>query len=114
MLKDKRIVSLPSVVHRSILPFYNFYVGRAHLMNYQAFERFCCDFDIFPDVLSKTKTLNFFTTLASFHVESTADNLVVDEHLFVESLALAAFEIHYKDPQPSPFEKIVLLVEKMN
>ncbi len=39
---------------------------------------------------------------------------VIDEHLFVEALALTAFEIVYKDPQPDPFEKIILLLEKMN
>ena len=39
---------------------------------------------------------------------------MIDDHLFVESLALTAFEVVYKDPEPDPFDKIVLLIEKMN
>ena len=57
----------------------------------------------------------------------------IDEHLFIEALALAAFEVIYREPQPSNIEKvshpsifslscltatffsqIVLLLERMN
>ena len=31
---------------------------------------------------------------------------VIDEHLFVEALALTAFEITYQDPQPSNADKV--------
>lgn len=31
---------------------------------------------------------------------------VIDEHLFVEALALTAFEINYRDPQPQDAEKV--------
>lgn len=31
---------------------------------------------------------------------------VIDEHLFVEALALTAFEIQYQEPQPSNSEKV--------
>ena len=39
---------------------------------------------------------------------------VIDEHLFVEALALTAFEVRYREPQPSNAEKIILLIERMN
>lgn len=39
---------------------------------------------------------------------------VIDEHLFVEALALTALEINYRDPQPSDLEKIIILMERMN
>ena len=39
---------------------------------------------------------------------------VIDEHLFVEALALTAFEVVYKEPQPTDMEKVILLMEKMN
>ena len=42
------------------------------------------------------------------------NQLVIDEHLFVESLALTAFEVSYNNPQPSDSEKIILLLERMN
>jgi len=116
-------------------------------MNFNGFSRFCTDFEIFPDILSKPKIMRFFKTLSGFF-ETTAkqsqaggngggpdsripsalgDNTkpgggegaaqrrdVVDEHLFVEALALTAFEIVYQDPQPSDAEKIILLMERLN
>lgn len=73
--------------------------------------------------------MRFFKTLSSFY-ESTAkqaqqldgnggsdtspDKEVIDEHLFVEALALTAFEIVYQDPQPTNAEKIILLMERLN
>ena len=38
----------------------------------------------------------------------------IDEHLFIEALALAAFEVVYRAPSPSNIEKIILLMERMN
>lgn len=39
---------------------------------------------------------------------------MVDEHLFVEALALTAFEIVYQNPQPGNAEKIILMMERLN
>ena len=39
---------------------------------------------------------------------------VIDEHLFVEALALTAFEINYSDPQPSNAEKVSVLILVLN
>lgn len=39
---------------------------------------------------------------------------LIDDHLFIEALALSAFEVVYRDPQPSNVQKIILLVERMN
>ena len=35
-----------------------------------------------------------------------AEKEVIDEHQFVEALALTAFEVKYRDPQPSNPEKV--------
>ena len=34
------------------------------------------------------------------------DEEVIDQHLFIEGLALCAFDIPYSDPQPSNIEKV--------
>jgi len=36
----------------------------------------------------------------------TVDKDCIDEHLFIEALALAAFEIVYREPQPTSVEKV--------
>ena len=81
-------------------------------MNFDQYLRFCTDFEVFPAILSKSKIVRLFQTLSGFF-ESTQQNQraspekIIDEHLFVEALALTAFEIPYKAPQPSEYEKIV-------
>ena len=38
--------------------------------------------------------------------QQTNRNEFIDEHLFVEALALAAFDVNYKEPAPSDIEKV--------
>ena len=104
-------------------------------MTFDGFSKFCSDFEIFPDILSKPKIMRFFKTLSGFfettskqakaldgqdqrmdfggnkYSQSASDHVslrrdVIDEHLFVEALALTAFEISYQDPQPSNADKV--------
>lgn len=35
-------------------------------MNFESFSKFCSDFEIFPDILSKPKIMRFFKTLSGF------------------------------------------------
>jgi len=50
-----------------MMSFYLFYANqRTGLLNFEAFSRFCSDFEIFPDILSKPKIMRFFKTLSSF------------------------------------------------
>ena len=87
-------------------------------MNFDQFLRFCTDFEVFPAILSKSKIVRLFQTLSGFF-ESTQQNQratsekIIDEHLFVEALALTAFEIPYKAPQPSEYEKVVMFMERL-
>lgn len=86
-------------------------------MTFLQFDKFLTDFNLCPDILSKPKAFKYFNTLASLNSNnntSSGKNNVIDEHLFIEALALAALEVVYKEPQPEPFERLVLLVEKMS
>jgi len=147
ILKDDTIVEILGCVHRALMPYYSFYADqKSGLLSFDGFSRFCSDFEIFPDILSKPKIMRFYKTLSGFY-ESTgqptaqADTAftaeagtrastrrdLIDEHLFVEAIALTAFEVVYQDPQPSNAEKvsdplfsnllilqIILLVERLN
>ena len=39
---------------------------------------------------------------------------VIDEHLFIELIALISFEIPYHNQNLTKVEKIILLIERMN
>ncbi|CAI2376916.1 unnamed protein product [Moneuplotes crassus] len=126
VLKDKEVLELLGIVHKTLYPYYDHYSDDNGLMKFKNFLNFSKDFGIFPDYLSKSKLYRFFNTLAGFYKENSKkkvhspaatmeneENYCIDEHLFVELLALCSLEVYYIDPQPSPIEKIIYLVEKM-
>ena len=59
-----------SVVHTTLLPFYAFYANEKSQMDFAGFSKFCGDFAIFPDILSKPKIFRFFKNLANFYLET--------------------------------------------
>jgi len=67
ILKDESMVDLLSVVHKSLLPYFLFFANTKGLMNYDGFSKFCHDFSIFPDILTKAKIMKFFNTLSNFY-----------------------------------------------
>ena len=68
ILKDQDIVDLLGSVHRSMMSFYFYYSdSNTGLLNFDGFSRFCTDFEIFPDILSKPKIMRFFKTLSGFY-----------------------------------------------
>ena len=76
ILKDEFMVELLSVVHKSLLPYFSFYAhANKGLMNFEGFTKFCHDFGIFPDILTKAKIMRFFSTLSSFY-QSTNSNSI--------------------------------------
>jgi hypothetical protein len=51
---------------------------------------------VFPDILPEEKVMSFFQTLSGFYTqEQKGANDVIDEHLFIETLALSALEMKF-------------------
>lgn len=121
ILKDELMVEILSSVHKTMLPYYAYYANNKGLLNCDGFSKFCHDFGIFPDILSKAKIMRFFHTLSNFYQstniqsesaarvnsssqmglssgDASSSKDVIDEHLFVEALALTAFEVPYREP----------------
>ena len=132
MLKDDDMIEALGIVHKVFTPYYTFYADTHGFMNFTAFIRFCKDFQIFPDVLSKAKLLRFFYALAGIYAQTEApermesisiehqrapeqtESDVIDQHLFVEALALIAAEINYIRSTPTPVHRICYLIERLN
>ena len=70
ILQDEGIVNVLNIVHKTMVPFYQFYSNGRQQMNFEGFQKFCIDFGIFPDILSKPKIYRFFKTLANFYQEA--------------------------------------------
>lgn len=131
LLKDQDMIEVLILVHKSILYFYRFYADHRGFLSFEQFIRFAKDFNLFPDLIAKSKLLRFFYTMAAIHMQTEQPEIsvsssrmdsrstqpqgdVIDEHLFVETLALVACEVAYPEPEPSPVEKVCLLMERMN
>jgi len=141
LLQDTEMVEFLGVVHGSMMQYYKYYSDSRGMMNIERFIQFCKDFEIFPRIVTKAKLCTFFNALAGVRyqaeetealrtmdstdgnrgrnlkskkaVEQTEDDLI-DQHMFIEALALIALEIPYLAPQPSDMQKIVNLLEKLN
>lgn len=130
-LRNPEVIEILSIIHRSIIFYYRVYSNPAGLLDFQGFLKFCKDFSIFPDLIAKSKLLRFFCTLSNIHSQTeqpeislsqstifekkTSNTLdLIDEHLFVEGLALIAEEVLYKEPEPNTVERICFLMERMS
>ncbi|CAD8200353.1 unnamed protein product [Paramecium octaurelia] len=118
ILKDKEIVEFLGLLHKSILVYYKQYTIGKQIMNFEQFLRFYKDFSIFPDLLTKNKIVQIFQILSKLYENQENSNIKsghIDQHMFVESLALSALEISYNDDENlSQIEKIYFLIERLN
>ena len=58
------------LMHQSLMVYYPYYTDQEGFMNIKEFMRFCRDFSIFPDYVSKSKLNGLFYTLATIHQNS--------------------------------------------
>ena len=57
-----------SDLHAVISPIYDIYAShRTGYMDFQAFMKFCTDFAVFPDVISKSEAYRIYMNLAFAH-----------------------------------------------
>jgi hypothetical protein len=115
LLKDKDMAEFMEVTHKSLYPYYKTYCGTKGLMTLDNFIRFCSDFEIFPDITTKPRLIRMFQTVANIYSTeagiSRSRSVVdpescIDDNLFVQTIALCALEVPYKEPQPDNFEKV--------
>lgn len=124
MIQEPEIIEALGMLHRSIIFFYRCYADGKGYMKFDAFIRFCREFSLFPDIISKQKLLKIFFALANIQNETEApqnsisvdlrdspESDAIDEHLFVEALALVAVE--NSSPQDNALKLICHLVERM-
>ena len=120
MFKEDSMIEAMSIVHRSVLYFYRHYSDQQGYMTFDNFTRFCRDFELFPDVVSKTRLVRYFGTLAGVsdpdasRMSSIDDKEAIDQHLFVEILAIISQDLVYDEPQPDCVEKLCFLMERMS
>jgi hypothetical protein len=96
-------------VHKALLPYFMVYADRrSQLLSFENMLKFCTDFEIFPDILSKAQVINLFMSQTKV---TDKTKMKVDQTQFIETLARIANEITLDISMP---EKIILLMQKLN
>lgn len=117
ILRDKTLVEILGTVHKALLPIYQLYCDDGRLITAKKYVQFMKDFGVFPQVVSQARLLALFHGLYGLYrgkVETEPKEPSIDQHLFVEGLALAALEIEYDKFKLTNCQKLVLLLERMN
>jgi hypothetical protein len=122
LLKDNEIIEALSIINESIQYYYLGYADIHGNMNFATFIEFCKDFNIFPDLISKSRLLSYFRTLSSIYIQTKiisdesnprySNTEIIDQYLLVEALALISLEVGVI--AKTPLEKICVLMERMN
>ena len=122
LLRQPEMPECVECLQRSLGYFFQKYADKAK-MRLPHFLRFSRDFGVFPDVCGKGKLVQIFTSLAKAQTASgqlsasrieTEGELCLEERVCMEALVVVSSEIEYAAPQPSPIEKVCLLLERMN
>ncbi len=119
LIKEKGMSRFLGVAHKALHPFYKDYSDpkdSRSRMTLEGFMKFCTDFGIFPDLVTKPRLYSIFYTIASIYStgagaarsENDPDQACIDDQFFVQAIALCALELPYGNErrQPSNFEKV--------
>ena len=67
-LRDPQTAEVLESVRKSMYPYFKCYADpRTELLNLQSFSKFCTDFEIFPEMVSKPKIMRIFEALSGYY-----------------------------------------------
>lgn len=110
ILQDEAIIDLLGEVQKGLKCFFDNYSIK-NRMSLEKWLIFCKDFEIFPQMLSKSKLNQIFESLVSLLGEK--EN-TIDHHLFIEGLALCGLEVGDDCKDIGNIEKVILFLERIN
>ena len=122
ILQDKQMVEVLGCVHKSLYPIYVLYSDSNNFICFKQFMKFMKDFEVFPSIMSHSKLTQLYHELNVLHdskpdaqTNSGADKEnggpaggkgVIDQHLFIECLAIVAAQIDYPEYNLSNIQKV--------
>jgi hypothetical protein len=108
-------IKILQVTHNTMTPIFNYYTKNTNnFLSRENFLKFCKDYEIFPSLMSKTKLNSFFIGISQYSLIGDDNNILIEQSLFIDLLSLIALDIIYPEPEPSPIEKILVLMEKLS
>ena len=112
---SQEMIDLLQVVHKAFYPIFIYYTkDNEGLMSNKNFMKFTKDFEIFPYLIGKVKLNSFFNGISQYSMYGQKNDTLIEHSLFVDLIALMALEMNYPSPEPSPFEKLLIFIEKIS
>ena len=108
-------IKVLQITHNTMTPIFSYYTKDTNnYLSRENFLKFCKDYEIFPSLMSKTKLNSFFIGISQYSLIGDDNNILIEQSLFIDLLSLIALDIIYPEPEPSPIEKILVLMEKLS
>jgi hypothetical protein len=110
MENDKNMHMIISTVRKALAPYFKYYSSGKELLSYQAFMKFCTDFEIFPQTCSKQFIVKLFHMLSNMQLAKPVKKekavLSIDDELFAQGIAICAIEVVYMPNDLPKDEKV--------
>lgn len=132
-LREENMQQPLLVLQRCLEPYFQFYSDSKGFMTREQFIRFCVDFEVFPDIVSKARLVQFFVALAflckkkalgltvtlsltrsytaGLPIDQSSSD-VVDLPLFLDGIALCALEGLV--PENTAEGRVIAVLERMS
>ena len=108
-------IKVLQITHNTMTPIFSYYTKDTNnYLSRENFLKFCKDYEIFPSLMSKTKLNGFFIGISQYSLIGDDNNILIEQSLFIDLLSLIALDIIYPEPEPTPIEKILVLMEKLS
>ena len=128
VVNSNEFFSLSSLIKKSLNYYYKVYTNKQLLMNSSGFLRFCRDFEIFPDIISKNSLLSIFDSLSAnssslqryfsysrlAETPRSASEGVLNEDSFIQALCVISLNVSYEVDNYDTNSKICWFFERLN
>ena len=128
ILNSNEFIQLASLLKKPLNYYYKVYSNKLFLMNSSGFLRFCRDFEIFPDIISKNSLLSIFDSLSinsssiqrSFSYSRMTETPrspsegVLNEDSFIQALCMISLNVSYEIDNYDTNSKICWFFERLN
>ena len=120
------MVELLGCVHKALYPIYVLYSDSGNFICFKQFMKFMKDFEVFPTIMSHSRLTQLYHELNILHESkptsdansdnkenSTQSKSVIDQHLFIECLAIIASHVDYPEHSLTNVQKVKILINNL-
>lgn len=105
------------IFYQTIYPLFNIYSNKNNLITLKQLIQFSLDFNLFPELITKTKLITLFKNSFLYNNDNTEEmnnEEGLNHIMFCDILIQIAFQIRYIKKAPNIIEKIIFFTERLS